>query len=88
MNININDMDIHKLNILLRKFDSKFRYKNGNKKTIRYNIDQIKDVYTKLCKYTNNENNFKMHLIIKFTLKNEDGIICLNLLLDNYQDLI
>lgn len=79
----------HLIKILMR-FNDKFRYKDNEKRPTNkmYDVDTIKDVYTKICKYTQDEINEKTHLVIRFTAKNQDGIICLNVLLDNYNDLI
>jgi hypothetical protein len=76
--------------MILTRFNDKFRYKDNEKKTTNkmYDIDKIEDVYTKVCKYTQDKINEKTHLVIRFTTKNEEGIICLSILLDNYNDLI
>ena len=90
-NDNIND-NINKLTILLQKFNSNFRYRNGDVKNIsNYDIDTIVNVYTKVCKYAGNNNNnnlLKQHLVIKYMEKEKDGIICLSIPLDNYEDLL
>jgi|LauGreSuBDMM15SN_2_FD.fasta_scaffold152208_2 hypothetical protein len=76
--------------MILTRFNDNFRYKDNEKKTTNkmYDIDKIEDVYTKVCKYTQDKINEKTHLVIRFTIKNEEGIICLSILLDNYNDLI
>jgi hypothetical protein len=76
--------------MILTRFNDKFRYKDNEKKSTNkmYDIDKIEDVYTKVCKYTQDKINEKTHLVIRFTVKDEEGIICLSVLLDNYNDLI
>ena len=88
--ISLSTINNKHLIMILTRFNDKFRYKDNEKKTTNkmYDIDKIEDVYTKVCKYSQDKINEKTHLVIRFTAKNEEGIICLSILLDNYNDLI
>ena len=84
-NININ---IQMLNIILKKLNDRKKCRNINKKL--FNVDKILNINTKQCKYVGGENNIeiKTHLEIKFTSPDENGIICISILLDQYNDLV
>ena len=87
--ISVSTITNNHLNMILTRLKDKFRYRNKEKTTNKiYEIERIENVYTKVCKYNQKQLNEKTHLVIRFTAKDEDGIICLNLLLDNYEDLI
>ena len=84
-----NNIDINKLTILLQKFNTKFRYRNGSSKNINnYDIDKIVNVYTTVCRYTSDNTILKPRLVIKYMEKQYDGIISLSIPFDNYQDLL
>lgn len=84
-NININ---IPLLNIILKKLNDRKKCRHINKKL--FNVDKILTINTKQCKYVGGINNIeiKTHLEIKFTSFDEDGIICVSILLDKYNDLV
>ena len=87
--ISLSTINNNHLNMILTRMNEKFRYRNKEKTTNKiYDIKQIENVYTKVCKYNQDKLNEKTHLVIRFRAKNEEGMICLNLLLDKYQDLI
>jgi len=89
MNMISNNIDINKLTILLKKFNTKFRYRNGASKNIsNYDIVRIVNVYTKVCRYTGGQSTLKPHLVIKYIEKQQDGIICLSIPFDHYSDLL
>jgi hypothetical protein len=87
INLNINQI----INILNR-FQNKFTYtKNPHKKKtiILFKNTVIINIYKKKCLYSKdfNSNFYKDHLIIKYKNENEDTIMCLNILFDDYKDL-
>ena len=49
-----------------------------------FNVDKILSINTKKCLYTGNKNEYKTHLQVKYTSTDENGIICLSVLLDKY----
>lgn len=85
------DIDVHTLNLLLKKltYNKVFKNKARNKKTFR--VDKIVGATTRSCVYAggkdNNESEIKTHLQVKFTSPDENGIICVSVLLDKYRDL-
>ena len=87
MNNNIN-INIPMLNIILKKLNDRKKCRNINKKI--FNVDKILTINTKQCKYVGGANNMeiKTHLEIKFTSHDENGIICISILLDQYNDLV
>ena len=87
--LSLSSINNNNLIMILTRLKDNFRYRNKEKTTNKiYEIERIENVYTKVCKYNQDKLNEKTHLVIQFTAKDEDGIICLNLLLDKYQDLI
>ena len=45
-------------------------------------------MYKRSCIYSNKENCYKENLVIKYKYKNANEIISLNILWDNYKDLL
>ena len=87
--LSLSSINNNNLIMILTRLKDNFRYRNKEKTTNKiYEIERIENVYTKVCKYNQDKLNEKTRLVIQFTAKDEDGIICLNLLLDKYQDLI
>jgi hypothetical protein len=81
------------LNITILKFILKTLNdrKVGGKVNKRiFRVDKILTMNKKNCKYVGGINNIeiKTHLEIKFTSPDENGTICISILLDKYQDLI
>jgi len=83
-----NNINISMLNLILKKLNDRKKCRNINKKL--FNVDKILNINTKQCKYVGGENNMviKTHLEIKFTSLDENGIICISVLLDQYNDLV
>jgi len=88
MNNNNIIFNIGMLNIILKKLNDRKKCRNINKKL--FNVDKILSINTKQCKYVGGTNNMetKIHLEIKFTSPDENGIICISILLDQYNDLV
>lgn len=90
MNPKYMNLSVSTLNLILEKLNNiKVKViRNKNKKIFR--IDKILSVNTRNCKYVGGKNNIenKIHLQIKFTSPDENGIICISILLENYDDLI
>jgi hypothetical protein len=80
---------------ILQRFNSKYKFKNSEKKTKKF-LPQLDDIifieaYTNTCIYTNQTILKKENIIIKFKINNNDlldEIISLNILFDEYKDLI
>jgi hypothetical protein len=85
---NYNNIDISILNLILKKFNDIKKNKNNIKKIFR--INEILNINIKSCKYVGGKNNIeiKTHLEIKFTSPDENGMICMSILLDKYKDLV
>ena len=83
-----NNNNIQMLNIILKKLNDRKKCRHINKKL--FNVDKILTINTKQCKYVGGTNNIeiKTHLEIKFTSIDENGIICISVLLDKYNDLV
>jgi hypothetical protein len=84
------DKYINILNSILKQLNNKKINRNKNKNKKIFGIDKILNVNTKDCIYVGGKNNLeiKKHLQIKFTSPDENGIICVSVLLDKYNDLI
>ena len=76
------------LSLILKKLNERKLNRHTNKKIFR--IGKILNINTKSCKYVGGVNNveIKTHLEIKFTSPDENGMICMSILLDKYKDLI
>jgi len=83
-----NHLNVNILNLILKKLNNNKIIRNQNKKIFR--VDTILNVNTRDCIYVGGKNNIeiKKHLQIKFTSLDENGIICISILLDKYNDLI
>jgi len=82
-------LDIKMLDLVLKKLNEKLNdKKKRNKNMSALKIDKILSINKKNCIYTGNKNDkeYKSHLEIKFTSPDENGIICLSVLLDQYSD--
>jgi hypothetical protein len=81
-----------KLIMILTRRNEKFRYRNNSRTTNKIydidDIDNIETIFEKDCKYAQEHIYEKTHIVIRFSVKNEVGIICLNLLLNEYEDLL
>jgi hypothetical protein len=84
----------HIINII-KRYHSRFSYKlcPGRRKEIFYlKANDLIYIcsYIKECKYANELEKIdnKLHLIIKYKLINDNTMISLNILLENYKDLI
>ena len=54
-----------------------------------FSVDKILSVNIRQCKYVGGENTeIKQHLYVKFTSHEEEGNICMSVLLDNYSNLL
>jgi len=79
---------------IIQRFDSKYKYRKSNR--IRETIVNIQNIifieaYIIPCIYSNQCNLQKENIIIKFKIKkNEsiDEIVSLNILYDDYKDLL
>jgi hypothetical protein len=91
------NLHVNQVISIIEKFDTKFTYKlcPGRKK----DLTSIKEEdiiyinsYIKECKYAEVEKKIenKLHLIIKYKFKNDisHGVYSLNILLDNYKNII
>ena len=87
------ELDNHKLESILNRFNTKFRYRNNEGKELDSLMNlsiKIIDAKIKSCIYSNklNSNIPKNHLIIKYKNITENEIISLNILLDSYIDIL
>jgi hypothetical protein len=85
---NYNHLNASILTLILEKINNRNISRNINKKIFR--VDKILNINTQNCKYVGGKNKMeiKKHLQIKFTSPDENGTICMSILLDKYQDLI
>ena len=91
------ELSVQKLKLILIRLNNKKIPSRGTRlfnvdKTSRerklFNVDKIVSVNTSNCVYVGCENpESKTHLHVKFTSPDENGIICLSVLLENYCDL-
>jgi hypothetical protein len=86
-------LDKHHLYSIIKRFNFKFKLRRNpdqpNPNKFIYQIEDINLIkaYIGPCTYSNNENIKKKNLIIKYKLNNEEEI-SLNVLLDEYKDLL
>ena len=78
---------------IIERFYTRFKYKNSFK--IKHPLPEINDIqlikaYIRDCIYTNEVNFIKQNAIIKYRLTNHfnQEIICLNILWEDYKDLM
>lgn len=91
MKIFITNFQVHSI---MERFYSKYKYRHSDRTTKK--LPNLQDIifiqaYTNLCIYSNQSNLQKENIIIKFKLINNDlvdEIISLNILYDDYKDLI
>lgn len=79
-------VSVETLNFILEKLNDKKITRHEDKKIFR--VDQILSVNTRNCRYVGNKTELKPHLQVKFTSYDENGPICISILLDNYRDII
>ena len=81
------NLNVSQLNIILEKLSEKKTTRNLRKRIFR--VDKILNVNTTQCKYVGCENTeTKTHLYVKFTSPDENGPICMSVLLDKYVNLL
>jgi len=92
MDLTLNNKQIYSI---IQRFHSKFMLRikkdNPNPKSVLFTVDDIylDQVYKLPCTYANhNYNEKREHLVIKYFYKDEKEVTSLNLLLDEYNDLI
>ena len=87
-NSKYNNINVSMLNLILKKINDRKITRHISKKLFR--VDEILTINTKQCKYVGGTNNIeiKTHLEIKFTSPDENGMICMSILLDKYNDLV
>jgi hypothetical protein len=82
---------------IIKRFYSKFKLRrnrrntgNKNPNILPYYIDDICYIksYKFLCVYTDSKNIKRENLVVKYTYKNPNEIISLNIILDEYKDLL
>lgn len=78
---------------IIQRFDSKYKYRKSNrtKETKLKSQDIIfVEAYINSCIYSNQSNLQKENIIIKFKIKNmeENAVFSLNVLYDEYKDLL
>jgi hypothetical protein len=86
----------YQINSIIERFYSKYKYRQCGRTRSTKNIPYIQDIifiqaYTYPCIYSNQSNLQKENIIIKFKIDNNDlvdEIISLNILYDDYKDLI
>ena len=89
--ISLNNNQIY---YIIERFYSKFRLRrnseNKNPNTLPDKIEDINYIksYKYVCVYSDAINIKKQNLVVKYTYKNTDEIICLNLPLYEYEDLL
>jgi len=89
-------LDSRQIYSIIKRFHSKFKlrlrrnseYLNPN--SLPSNIEDISFIhsYKYICVYSDKLNQQKECIVVKYTLKNMDEIICLNLPLHEYEDII
>jgi len=81
----------YQLCCIIKRFRSKLKYRNGlpmyeqNKISNKEDISLL-EAYKIQCVYSNSTNVKRENLVLKYTCNNE--VILLNILLDEYKDLI
>jgi len=79
---------------IIKRFNYKYKlrrhpgYPNPNKLPIYTQDISLIKIYKRVCTYSNNENNYKDNLVIKYKYKNTEEIVSLNLPWDEYNDLL
>ena len=79
---------------ILKRFNKKFKLKrkphfpNPNKLPNSKDEIYLVKVYKIVCIYSNEKNTRKENLIIKYKLNDTSETICLNLLYEEYKDLL
>jgi len=90
------DISTTKTNVyhILKRFNSYFRLRRNNEcrnpNHLSNNINDINiiRVYKRKCIYTDDPNHIRDNLVIKYQYKNNPEIICLNIPLERYNDLL
>lgn len=87
------NLNIKQIICILNRFQNKFVYKKNpckKKSVILFENTIIMNIYKKKCIYAKdlNSNFHKDHLIIKYKNETEETIMCLNILFDDYKDLL
>ena len=91
MNVKLNNNQTY---LIIKRFNSKFKVRKKDKPNPKLVLFTLNDIfllkaYKFICNYTNdNHNEKKENLVIKYLFKNETVPISLNLLLDEYNDII
>ena len=81
------NLNVRQLNIILEKLSEK--KSERRLRNIIFRVDKILCVNTRQCKYVGGKNTeIKTHLCVKFTSPDEEGVICMSVLLDKYINLI
>lgn len=89
--ISLNNNQIY---FIIKRFHSKFRLRRKteylNPNTLPDKLEDINYIksYKYVCVYSDAINRKKENLVVKYTYKNMDEIICLNLPLYEYEDLL
>ena len=93
MNTN-NNPNLSKIHGILKRFHSSFKLRRNphwdNPNVLSDNIEDICviDIYKRNCIYTNDSQNSKDHLVIKYKYQNNPETISLNLPWEKYKDLL
>ena len=86
-NLNVSNLNVRQLNKILEKLSEKKSTRHIRKRI--FSVDKILSVNIRQCKYVGGENTeIKQHLYVKFTSHEEEGNICMSVLLDNYSNLL
>jgi hypothetical protein len=86
LSVSVETISVETLNFILEKLNDKKITRHQDKKLFR--VDKILSVNTRNCRYVGNKTEVKTHLQVKFTSYDENGPICISILLDNYRDII
>ena len=87
------DPIVQKVYYILKRFHSSYkliRNPHCNNPNVLYNIKDIYviGIYKRNCIYSNDRQNSKEHLVIKYKYQNNPETISLNLPLEKYNDLL
>jgi hypothetical protein len=91
------NLNLDQVTCILNRFNDKFVFKRElckRKEFVYLNEETttILNIYKKKCIYTKEikSNIYKDHLVIKYTKKNDknNAVVCLNISLDDYKDLL
>jgi hypothetical protein len=78
-------LSVQNLKLILIRLNDK---KSPDREKKIFNVDKIVSINTRNCVYVGCETpEPKPHLHVKFTSPDENGIICLSVLLEKYRDL-